>query len=88
MPPEVPDIINHNWWFRIPEDSQVSEHESITINDGKGTFVAVVTPVGSQAILQLPQERDSIRQITKGNKVGILTAGIIEGTYTLKLTWT
>ena len=88
MPPDVPDIINHNWWFRIPEDSQVSEHESITINDGKGTFVAVVTPVGSQAILQLPQERDSIRQITKGNKVGILTAGLIEGTYTLKLTWT
>ncbi len=87
LPPEYPDIINQNWWVNLPPESDICHFESITIKDGQGTFVGTVTQAGN-AILLLSNERKSIKDITKGNKVGILTADTIEGSYNLKLKWT
>lgn len=87
-PPEKPDIINQNWWTKIPRDSELSLCKNVMIDDGKGTFVGLVVMFEDQPMLKISNERDSVRQITKGNKVGILTAGLTDGTYNLKLKWT
>ena len=57
--PEKPHIVNGNWWAFIPEDSPISNYESITIHDDVGTFVVTIEHADNQTILMLPIERKS-----------------------------
>ena len=87
-PPDKPNLINGNWWYKLENPSSISKFESIQINDGKGTFDCPITNVDDYSILQLPEHIDTILQIIKGNKLVILTEDKHEGQYNLKLRWT
>jgi len=84
-PDSMPIEMNNHWWYPIPIKSDFVNYESITLDDGKETFIVPIILTEDEAYMKLPIHLNSIKDIYKGNRNGLLFEEQISSFYRLKL---
>ena len=81
----MPIVMNNHWWYKIPNRSDFVSYESITLDDGKETFIVPIIVTQDEAYMKLPIHLKTIKEIYKGNRDGLLFEEETPSFYRLKL---